>query len=132
MDKLTKADERSLKAAGHETRFWRGTRWIVMMLPLLWLAWAVGDLLVACRLGAYEGDSLWDIAKLWYASDSAALYSGLQLEAVKRVESAFGKVLLAIVFVGIVIGAVAEWRQRRRIYHLLCSHRLLDEDRPQA
>jgi hypothetical protein len=127
---LTKADERALAAYGSKTGFWRLLQLTVILLPLLCIAGALGEFSVAYRLATHEGYTLWDIAALWYSPDPAGAYSGIQLLAVKRIEAAFGRVLLAIVFGGVTINVLIESRRRSRIYSLLHSRGLIVPESP--
>lgn len=122
---LTEADERALAAAAGQSLFWRLARAFLLLVPIFWLAGAVGDLVAAHRLGAAEGISLRALVALWYSPDPGQAYSGVHLLAVKRTEAAFGKLLLAMVFLGAAISIIAESRRRNRIYAFLRAHRLL-------
>jgi hypothetical protein len=122
---LTKANERVLAASASRSLFWRIVLAVLAVLPIFWLAGAAGDLFVAHRLAAAEGLSFRDLAPAWYSPEPTQAYSGVQLLAVKRAEAAFGKVLLALVFLGVAISTIVEVRRRNRIYRLLRARGLL-------
>lgn len=112
---LTKADLRILASASSKSRAWRLVRGLSLLIPLFWIAGALGDLSVAQKFAAFEGRSLLEVTALWYKANGSEFYSGLQVQAVKRVEAAFGKTLLALVFASLSVSQVLEQRRLARI-----------------
>ena len=127
-EKLKKSDEKVLLVAMKRSMYWRIMRGSLFLLPLFWLAAAAGDLSIAHQLGGHAGYSLGEVVAAWGYPNYEESYSGLQLQAVKRVESAFGKSLLALAFGAGAIIATIEHRRKRRICKLLLLHGLIKAD----
>ncbi len=102
------------------------------LLPLFWVVTAAGELSAAHRLVAtYHGYSPWQLIGLWYAPDAAETYTGLELLAVKRVEAAMWRLIVAFVFGGFGVAVLMDLRRKKRLYLLLYSNGLIDGEKKQ-
>lgn len=123
---LTRADQRALRASKRRG-FWRCALVLLPLLPLFWFGAAFAEVLAAERLAGAEGFSLGEVAGLWYSADPERMYSGLELLAVKRLEAAFWKGILGLVFAMIALGVALDLRRQSRIFDLLKAQDLIRE-----
>jgi hypothetical protein len=105
---LSTGDRKFLEAS-IAPRSWR--RIAVWCLPLIWVAMALGDLYVAAGLEGGVGYTLKDAVSLWYHGSGGGNVPALEARALIRIQSAYGNIVIAIVFIGFPV--IAEIRRRR-------------------
>lgn len=111
---LTERDKKALQFAERHSFL---AKWVLWVLPLVFLVLAGGQLQVAAALTDPVGVTLAEVISLWFAGlDSGSSYSGLMVSAIVRVERALGMFCVGVAFAGLAAATTVLRGREKRLY----------------